>query len=65
LVRRLQQLLPDQSIVTTELYGIHPDAVEAVTFAWLAMCRLEQIPANLPAVTGATRPVVLGGIYKG
>ena len=63
LVQRLKQLLTKQAIVTTGAYGIHPDAVEAITFAWLAKCRLENVPANIPAVTGATKKVVLGAIY--
>ena len=48
---------------STETFGIHPDAVEAVTFAWLAHLRLEGIPGNLPSVTGAEKAVLLGGIY--
>ncbi len=61
--RRLQALLPGMALTSTADYGIDPDAVEAVTFAWLAHQRLENIPANLPAVTGAQKPVVLGAIY--
>ena len=64
LVNRLQALLPDMDIVSTEKYGIHPDAVEAVAFAWLARCRLDKIPGNIPSVTGAESPVVLGAIYE-
>jgi len=64
LVQRLQELLPEPVIITTEAYGIHPDAVEAVTFAWLAKCRLEHIPGNVPAVTGAAEPLVLGSVYE-
>jgi anhydro-N-acetylmuramic acid kinase len=65
LVQRLRQLLLNQRIVSTEQHGIHPDAVEAVTFAWLAKYRLDNSPANIPAVTGASRPVVLGAVYHG
>ena len=64
LARRLQSLLPGIAVKSTGDYGINPDAVEAVTFAWLAQQRLENIPANLPSVTGARKPVVLGGIYE-
>jgi anhydro-N-acetylmuramic acid kinase len=50
---------------TTERLGLHPDWVEASAFAWLAHCRLENIPGNIPAVTGAKNAAVLGGIYAG
>ena len=64
LMQRLQSLLPGITLTTTDAYGIHPDAVEAVTFAWLAHQRLENIPANLPSVTGANKSVVLGAVYR-
>jgi anhydro-N-acetylmuramic acid kinase len=38
--------------------------VEAAAFAWLAHQTLEGQPGNVPAVTGAKRAVILGGIYK-
>ena len=64
LLRRLQSLLSGISVKSTGEYGINPDAVEAVTFAWLARQRLENIPANLPSVTGARRTAVLGAVYE-
>ena len=63
LMERLQSSLSGMVVKSTGEYGVDPDAVEAVTFAWLAKQRLENIPANLPSVTGAEKPVVLGGIY--
>ena len=64
LMQRLQSLLPRIPVTSTGDHGINPDAVEAVTFAWLARQRLENIPANLPSVTGARKPVVLGAVYE-
>lgn len=64
LMRRLQSLLSGIAVKSTGDYGINPDAVEAVTFAWLARQRLENIPANLPPVTGAGKAAVLGAIYE-
>ena len=64
LMQRLCALLSGIAVKSTGDYGIDPDAVEAVAFAWLARQRLENIPANLPSVTGASRPVVLGAIYQ-
>lgn len=50
-------------VVTTAHYGVDPDWVEAMAFAWLARQTLAGLPGNLPSVTGARHPVVLGGIY--
>ena len=62
LVQRLQSLLRGITVKSTSDYGVNPDAVEALTFAWLAKQRLENIPANLPSVTGAKHPAVLGAV---
>jgi anhydro-N-acetylmuramic acid kinase len=50
---------------TTAHLGVDPDWVEAMAFAWLAKQTIELRPGNLPAVTGARQPVILGGIYPG
>lgn len=65
LVGRLSTLLGDRRVDTTAPLGVHPDWVEACAFAWLAHQALTMCPGNLPSVTGAARPVVLGGIYPG
>ncbi|MFQ5644481.1 MAG: anhydro-N-acetylmuramic acid kinase [Thiogranum sp.] len=65
LMRRLAALLPEQQVETTEKYGLHPDWVEAVAFAWLAKQTLEGKAGNVPGVTGANRPVILGAIHPG
>ncbi len=43
--------------------GVAPDQVEALAFAWLAQAFLARRPGNLPAVTGARGPRVLGALY--
>ena len=58
LVRALEGSLPGMRVQTTEQHGLDPQCVEATAFAWLAHCRLEGRPANLPSVTGARRRVV-------
>lgn len=63
LMRRLQSLLPEARVSSTDAKGVPPDWVEAMAFAWLAHCCLEQIPANRPSVTGARGLRVLGAIY--
>jgi anhydro-N-acetylmuramic acid kinase len=50
------------SIDRIDNYGIPNKAKEAASFALLAAATLDHIPANLPSVTGAARPVILGVI---
>jgi anhydro-N-acetylmuramic acid kinase len=64
LLRVLTRALPRCIVESTARHGIDPEAVEAVTFAWLAKRRLDGLPGNLPSVTGARRPVLLGAIYQ-
>lgn len=65
LMRRLAFHLAPRAVHSTAVYGVEPQAVEAMAFAWLARQTLHGAPGNLPAVTGARHPVVLGGIYRG
>jgi anhydro-N-acetylmuramic acid kinase len=50
-------------ITTSESAGIDPQLVEGLAFAWLAWAHQEKRPANLPAVTGAKGPRILGACY--
>ncbi|HLP98750.1 MAG TPA: anhydro-N-acetylmuramic acid kinase [Sideroxyarcus sp.] len=63
LVAHLQQALPQRRIQKTEELGIAADWMEAIAFAWLAQQTIHLRPGNLPAVTGAKHPCVLGAIY--
>jgi anhydro-N-acetylmuramic acid kinase len=60
---RLQTLLEGRSVSKTDQLGIAADWVEAAAFAWLARQALLGQPGNLPAVTGAAGPRLLGAIY--
>jgi anhydro-N-acetylmuramic acid kinase len=60
---RLQLHLPDTQLMTTDDAGLNGDAKEAIAFALLAYWRYHQIPGNLPTVTGASQPVLLGDIH--
>jgi anhydro-N-acetylmuramic acid kinase len=62
-MRRLQALLPEAQVSSTDAYGVPADWVEAMAFAWLAHCCLEVIAGNRPSVTGARGLRVLGAIY--
>jgi anhydro-N-acetylmuramic acid kinase len=64
LTSRLEALLHPRTVASTATLGIDPDWVEAAAFAWLAKQTLEGGPGNIPAVTGAESPVVLGAIYR-
>jgi anhydro-N-acetylmuramic acid kinase len=50
-------------IQSSEANGIDPQLVEALAFAWLAWAHKTKRPANLPAVTGASGPRILGACY--
>jgi len=59
----LLQTYTKLKIENTSTLGINSDWVEACAFAWLAKQTIEGKPGNLPSVTGATKAVVLGGVY--
>ena len=63
LMRRLALRLPQVSVESTESAGLAPDWVEAVAFAWLASAWVDRRSGNLPAVTGARGPRILGALY--
>ncbi len=63
LLDRVAAHLPGVTLSSTEAAGVGPDWVEAVLCAWLAARCIEGLPGNLPSVTGADKPAVLGCIY--
>jgi anhydro-N-acetylmuramic acid kinase len=63
LVGRLRRLLPRLRVTDSDSRGLPAQQVEAAAFAWLAAQALAGAPGNLPAVTGARGPRVLGAIY--
>ena len=56
--------LPAVVIRSIQAYGIPPQAKEPLSFAMLAAAFEDGVPANLPQVTGARRPAVLGKLCK-
>lgn len=63
LMQTLAARLAPLGVESTAVAGLAPMQVEGAAFAWLACRRWEGLPGNLPAVTGASRPAVLGGLY--
>lgn len=63
LKQRLQANLESAWIGPTDQVGVNADYKEAIAFAVLAYWRKQGIPGNLPEVTGAKCPVLLGEIH--
>ena len=64
LKQRLQtRLAPHSTVLTTDDAGLSSEFKEAIAFAVLAYWRYHSIPGNLPAVTGARQPALLGDIH--
>jgi anhydro-N-acetylmuramic acid kinase len=63
LLQRLQAALPWLRVSTSDRHGLPPLQVEAAAFAWLARQMLIRQPGNLPGVTGAAGPRLLGALY--
>ena len=63
LLARIAARLPGVRVESTAAHGLDPDYVEAMAFAWLARETIAGRPGNVPAVTGARGPRVLGVVY--
>ena len=63
LMRRLAALLPGISVMASDQRGLPASQVEACAFAWLARAFVRRDCANLPGVTGAAGPRLLGALY--
>ncbi|PCJ16230.1 MAG: anhydro-N-acetylmuramic acid kinase [Gammaproteobacteria bacterium] len=63
LVHEIARTFNGFSVDTTQTLGVDPDWMEAMAFAWFASRTLASLPSNLPSATGATKEVILGGIY--
>lgn len=65
LLEGLRTALDGVPVRTGEVLGVAPEAKEAFAFAVLAWAHRTGIPANEPAVTGASGPRVLGSLTPG
>ena len=64
LMLMLQQQLSEYHVSDCFILGVHPQQVEGTAFAWLAHAYLNNIPGNVPEVTGASKATVLGALFK-
>ena len=65
LLRALKREFGPGSVMSMERAGVKSRALEAMAFAVLAHETIRGVPANLPWVTGAKSPVVLGSVTPG
>ncbi|REL25530.1 anhydro-N-acetylmuramic acid kinase [Thalassotalea euphylliae] len=62
----LKKVLAEQlnaTVAPIDALGIDGDQLEAMAFAWLAYAFTQQLPSNLPAVTGAKARTTLGVLF--
>lgn len=63
LMSRLQQLLPEMLVSSTDAHGMPADWIEASTFAWLASKTINREKLDTRTLTGAHEMLILGGVY--
>ena len=63
LMARLQAACPGIQVLATDALGLPELQVEAAAFAWLACRTMRGLTGNLPSVTGARGPRILGAVY--
>lgn len=63
LMQRLAHHLAPLPLDRSDQHGIPAEQVEAAAFAWLAQQAIERRTGNLPSVTGARGPRILGALY--
>ena len=64
LLTRIQALLPQTQVCSSQDLGVDPDFLEAMLFGWLAHQTLNNTHLDLSHITGAKKPAILGVIYR-
>jgi anhydro-N-acetylmuramic acid kinase len=59
-MRMIATVLPKIDVLTAAQAGLDGDALEAAAFAILGYQMLRGKPGNIPSVTGAKMPAILG-----
>lgn len=65
LMNALRQAFDPRPVCTMDQVGVDSNAFEALAFAVMAYQTIHGVPTNVPAVTGARYPVVLGMVVPG
>jgi anhydro-N-acetylmuramic acid kinase len=65
MMRRIEALLPDTVVITSDALGVPSDGKEAIAFALIGWATLNGLPGNVPSCTGAGGPRVLGRVTPG
>lgn len=65
LVSRLKSIGEKMEWVSTVEYGVRPENMEAVAFAWFAKLTVEQKPLELASITGGKQSRIAGAVYFG
>ncbi len=63
LMKMLAEECAPRTVGSTESYGVAPEHVEALAFAWLAQRFMKHETGNAPSVTGARGARILGALY--
>ena len=63
LLRMLEAECKPRTVIASSTLGVEPDQVEALAFAWLAHAHVSGQAGNVPTVTGARGPRILGALY--
>ncbi|MBA4110636.1 MAG: anhydro-N-acetylmuramic acid kinase [Leptothrix sp. (in: Bacteria)] len=63
LMQRLRANLPGVTVQPSDAHGLPVMQVEAAAFAWLAQRHVHHLAGNVPQVTGAKGPRILGALY--
>ncbi|NQZ80761.1 MAG: anhydro-N-acetylmuramic acid kinase [Colwellia sp.] len=64
LVNQLKQSLKQHKVMNSDIINIDSDALEAMAFAWFSFAFDKKIIGNIPAVTGASKEVILGNEFN-
>jgi anhydro-N-acetylmuramic acid kinase len=59
----ISEYLPKFHVDTTNMYGVHPDYLEAMMMAWLSEQALLGRALDLTQITGSSQPAIHGVIY--
>ncbi len=68
LLERIAQMCQEHqaslTVLTAEDLGLDSQTIEGMAFAWLAWCFCSNKPSNIPEVTGAKGPRILGSLHR-